>query len=267
MSKAGMTATRELAARYAAVANSLTAEELALPSACEGWSVQDLIAHASSNFQAVVEPPLASTEPSTVPAPLAEAGMSLMVDARRDWTSTQVLDELNGFAPGFLAAVEAMQAEPTASIEIPMSELGTYPLHSLADAFAFDIACHLYVDLLAPTGPITRDIAPLDDEMLTPGIGWMLTGLPQMCPGVSQILDRPVGLVLTGPGGGEWTLRPGNPYFSVVPGLSEEVAGSVESDAFAFMKWGTHRALWRDHVTVTGEADYVTRVLDSINVI
>jgi hypothetical protein len=135
MSNAGMNATRELAARYVIVANGLTAQE-----------------------------------PSTVPVSLAEEGMSLMVDARLEWTSTQVLDELNECAPGFLAEVEAMQAEHTALVANPMSELGTYPLHSLADAFTF-------------------------------------------------------------------------------------------------MKWGTHRALWRDHVTVTGEADYVTRVLDSINVI
>jgi hypothetical protein len=33
----------------------------------------------------------------------------------------------------------------------------------------------------------------------------MLTGLPQMCLSVSTVLDRPLGLALTGPGGGRWT--------------------------------------------------------------
>lgn len=267
MSRSGLQAAQELSARYAAVANSLTQEEMQRDSACEGWTVKDLVAHAGSNYQAVVEPPAPSDPPSDSPPMLAEEVMSMLVDARRGWTAQQVLDELNSFEPGWSAALEALQNEPTASVEVPMSELGTYPLHSLADAFAFDIACHLYVDLLGPTGPVIRDLPPLDHATLAPGIGWMLTGLPQMCPNVSTVLDRPVGLVLTGAGGGEWTLRPGAPLLTVENGVAQNAAGVVRSDAFEFMQWGTVRKPWRGHVEISGDSDYVTRVLDAVNVI
>lgn len=267
MSQEGLEATRTLAERYSAVVNSLTPEELALASRCSGWSVQDLVAHASSNFKAMVEPPAGDAAAADGPAPLAEELMSAMVDARRDWTSTQVLDELNTYQPGWLAALEALQQEPSASVEVAMSELGTYPLHAMADAYAFDIACHLYVDMLAPTGPIARDVDPLDHATLSPGIGWMLTGLPQMCPTVSGVLDRPLGLVLTGPGGGEWTLRPGSPLLTVEPGLADDVAAQVESDAFAFMLWGTARTPWRESATLSGDEAYATKVLDEINIV
>lgn len=267
MSQAAVDAVTELSGRFLAVANSLTPEELAMPSACAGWTVQDLIAHASSNFQAVVEPPAASQEGADGPAPRAEDLMSQLVDARRGWTSEQVLGELNEYAPGWLQALQGLQSEPTASVEVPMSELGTYALASLADAFAFDVACHLYVDLLAPTGPVVRDVPPLDDATLAPGIGWMLTGLPQMCPAVTPVLERPLGLVLTGPGVGEWTLVPDPVRLVVVAGLTDDTAAVVESDAFEFMQWGTFRKPWREQVTISGDHEYAARVLDTINII
>ncbi len=264
MSQAGLTATRELADRYALVVDSLSEDEWASPSACAGWSIQDLVAHASSNYQAVVSPP--APEPDASPMK-AEDVMDLMVRARRDWTHEQVADELRTYHQPWLDALAALQVDPTASVEVPMSELGTYPLHSLADAFAFDLACHLYVDLIGPQTTVRRDdIAPLDDATLAPGIGWMLTGLPQMCPAVGAALSRPVGLRLTGPGGGSWTLQPGDPLV-VEPGLSADAAAVVTSDAFAFMQWGTTRMPWRDHASLDGDADYAASVLDRMNVI
>jgi hypothetical protein len=52
-----------------------------------------------------------------------------------------------------------------------MSELGTYPMHALADAFAFDMWCHFYIDILSPTGPVQRPYQEPEDELLRPGIG------------------------------------------------------------------------------------------------
>ena len=272
MSEAGLKAANELCDRYAAVANSLTESEFLMPSGCAGWSVKDLVAHASSNFQVMAEPPTPS-ESSPLEgaaesvAPLAEEAMSMMVDMRRDWTSQQVLEELNTNMPGWKSALKAFQDEPSASIEVAMSELGTYPLNNMADAFAFDIACHLYVDLLAPTGPIDRDVEPLDDSTLAPGIGWMITGLPQMCPRVSAVLTRPLGLILTGVGGGEWTMRPGKPLMTIEVGIATDASDVARSDAFSFMKWGTCRTSWKGEVTITGDEEYATSVLDAINVI
>jgi hypothetical protein len=149
-----------------------------------------------------------------------------------------------------------------------MSELGTYPLHALADAFAFDMWCHLYVDLLSPGGPVQRDVPEPEDEVLGPGIGWMLAGLPQMCPEVSVVVDRPLALTLTGPGGGSWTLQPddGTPV-RIVEGGQPDAAAMVTSSAVDFVLWGTTRVPWRDCVTVDGDAAYAEKVLDAINIV
>ena len=68
----------------------------------------------------------------------------------------------------------ALQEEPTASTMVPLADLGTYPLHMMANAFAFDHYCHLYVDILAPEGPLTIEVDPGNDEMIRPGIEWMI---------------------------------------------------------------------------------------------
>jgi uncharacterized protein (TIGR03083 family) len=266
MTRSGLQASQVLAERYADVVTTLTPEEWASPSRCVGWTVKDLVAHASSNFKAVVEPPAADPTSAT-PAPLAEQAMEWMVAERRDWSTQQVAAELVEYQGGWLAALSALQDEPTASVEIPMSELGTYSLHSLADAFAFDLACHLYIDLLSPEGPVVRDLPKLDDDTLSPGVGWMLTGLPQMCPAVSGQLTRPLGLRLTGPGGGEWTLEPGESLMQVREKLTGDIAATIESSTWDFMLWGTARTPWRNVVGIQGDADYAASVLDRINII
>jgi hypothetical protein len=123
----------------------------------------------------------------------------------------------------------------------------------LADAFAFDIWGHLYIDLLAPTGPVQRDVPQPEDEFLRPGISWMLAGLPQMCPAVSKVLDRPLTLHLTGPGGGQWTLQPGEPHLVVAEGSSPDAAATASSAAVEFVLWGTARVPWRDVVLLEGD--------------
>jgi hypothetical protein len=65
----------------------------------------------------------------------------------------------------------AVQEKPFASGPLTMSELGTYPMHALADAFAFDMWCHFYIDMLSPTGPVQRPYLKPEDELLRPGIG------------------------------------------------------------------------------------------------
>ena len=81
-----------------------------------------------------------------------------------------------------LGALAAMQEEPMASMAAPEADLGTYQLYSLANAFAFDHYCHLRVDLLAPTGPIVRDLPPVDDALVAPAVGWMLIRRPAPAP-------------------------------------------------------------------------------------
>jgi uncharacterized protein (TIGR03083 family) len=263
MTAEGLRAARVLADRYAEVVADLGPDDWARPSRCAGWSVQDLVAHTGSNFRVLAEPP----DPAAPPPPVdtAEQLQDLLVAQRRGWSSTEVRTEfLDNVAPA-MAALTAVQAEPVAAAPITLTDLGTYPMHALADAFAFDLWCHLTVDLLAPGGPVARPGPAPSDELVGPAIGWMLTGLPQMCPSVSAALDRPLGLRLTGPGGGEWTLLPGQPL-TVEPGLRDPAAVAT-SPATAFVLWGTTRSPWRDDVRLEGDEAYAARVLDEVNIV
>jgi uncharacterized protein (TIGR03083 family) len=264
MSAEGLHAVRLLGKRYADVVASLSPEEWARPSRCAGWTVQDLVAHTGSNFRVIAEPP----DPAA-PAPqvdTAEELQEMLVVQRRGWSSEEVAAEFRDFVGPATTAMAAMQEADLAALPLTLTDLGTYPMHSLADAFAFDLWCHLTVDLLAPTGPVERPRPEPSDELLRPAIGWMLTGLPQMCPSVSKVLDRPLGLRLTGPGGGEWTFVPGEPLLTVVDGLHDPVA-TATSASTDFVLWGTTRTPWRDSVTIEGDAGYAERVLDEINIV
>lgn len=190
----------------------------------------------------------------------------MLVEERRPWTADQVLAELDQYRQPALDVLAAMQQEPLASRGLTLHELGTYPMAALADAFAFDLYCHLRVDMLAPTGPVQRELPPADDERLAAGVGWMLTGLPQMCPAVSEILDRPIGLRLTGAGGGGYTVAPAPDRPVVSQGIAD-VAAVATSPAHEFVLWGTKRADWRASTTIQGDRDYAAAVLDAINII
>jgi uncharacterized protein (TIGR03083 family) len=264
MTAQGLKAATVLAGNYAEVVASLTPDEWARPSRCAGWSVQDLVAHTGSSFRILVEPP----DPA-VPAPqveTAEQMQDLLVVQRRGWSSAEVAAEFLEHLGPALGALAALQDEPLATSPITLTELGTYPMHALADAYAFDLWCHLTVDLLAPGGPVERARPEATDDVLGPAVGWMLTGLPQMCPSVSTVLDRPLAVRLTGAGGGEWTLLPGEPVHTVAPGLQDPVATATSTTA-DFVLWGTTRTPWRESVEVDGDTEYARRVLDRINIV
>lgn len=263
MSAAGVDASRVLAEEHGEVARSLRPGEWSEPSFCPGWSVKDLVAHTSSNFRVLVEPP-PPAEP--VPGLTAERAQDMLVDERRSWTAEQVLAELEQYRQPALDVLAAMQEQPLAGQSLTLYDLGTYPMAALADAFAFDLYCHLRVDLLAPTGAVRRQLPAADDQRLAPGIGWMLTGLPQMCPAIAAVADRPLGLRLTGPGGGDFTVTPGPDHVAVIEGIGE-VAAVVSSPAHEFVLWGTKRADWRMSTDVRGDQDYAAAVLDAINIV
>jgi uncharacterized protein (TIGR03083 family) len=263
MSAAGLASVTRSVEEVKAVVAGLTEDEAARPSGCQGWTVKDLVAHLSSNFKETVEPSPPPAEPVVLPA---ERLMDLLVEPRRDWPWAQVRDEYLGYADGALAALAGLQEEPLASTVIPLADLGQYPMHQLADAYAFDHYCHLRIDLLAPTGPIERALAPADDALLGPAVGWMLAGVPQMQPGLERSLAAPLRLELTGPGGGSWRLAVVGGAVAVGEPVGDEVA-TVTSSAHDFVRWGTARTPWRELCTVTGDAAAAATFLDALNIV
>jgi uncharacterized protein (TIGR03083 family) len=245
------------------VITTLTEEEWAMPSGCTDWSVRDLIAHMSSNYKETVDPSPPPPEPLNLPA---ERLMDLLVDLRDGWSNEQIRDEYLQYCDAALATLTALQDEPLASTVIPLADLGSYPMHLLADAYAFDHYCHLRVDLLGPRGPIERKLPPADDALVAPAVGWMIAGIPQMQPGLEQSLTGRMRLVLTGPGGGEWDIdRDGDRIVVGAPEGDPDV--TVTSDAQAFVLWGTVRTPWRDSCALDGDQDVAATFLDALNIV
>jgi hypothetical protein len=232
--------------------------------------VQDVLAHITSNQKEFVDPtPAEPTPAEPVPAMTAEQAMEALVAPRKDWTPDELLAEYDRYADGWFAALDALQQEPMASTMSPLADLGTYPLHKVANAFAFDHYCHLRIDLLQPTGPLAIDLGEPTDAEIRPGIEWMLDGVPQMQPvELPPVVTRPLGIRLTGPGGGEWTLHPAGDdgMLSVTDGIGE-VAATVTSSAHDFVRWGTQRCDWRTCATVDGDETYAATVLDTLNIV
>lgn len=249
------------------VITSLSDDEWAMPSGCVGWTVKDLVAHMSSNYKEVVEPSPPPEEPLDLPA---ERMMDLLVEPRRDWTNEQVRDEYLAYCDGAVAGLAALQEEPLASTVIPLADLGSYPMNQLADAYAFDHYCHLRIDLLAPHGPIDRELTAADDALVAPAVQWMLTGLPQMQTGLEQRLGGRLRLELTGVGGGTWDLvrvSDGDADEILVEAATGDPDATVTSSAHDFVLWGTVREPWRDLCSVSGDESMAATFLDALNIV
>ena len=148
MSREGVQAVRLAVGEVSEVLRTLTPEEWERPSGCEGWRVQDLVAHMSSNYKEIVDPSPPPSEPINLPA----------------------------------------------------------------------------------------------------------------------ALDGPITLRLTGPGGGDYRIANEDAKIVITPGGAAGVA-NVSSDGHAFVIWGTKRAPWRDHCTVSGDGAVAAKFFDVLNIV
>ena len=267
MSTDAIVGLRAIHADLQAVLTTVTAEEWEQESGCTGWSVKDVLAHVTSNFKEMVEPTPPASEP--LPEMTAEEAMEALVAPRKEWTAEELLAEYERYRDGVFAALAGMQTEPTASTVVPLADLGMYPLHWLANAYCFDHYCHLRHDLLAPAGPLVRELAAPDDAMVRPGVDWMWAGLPQMCSrDLAPVVTAPLKITLTGAGGGTWIIGPaGEDGLVTVTETEGDAAAEVRSSAHDFVAWGTKRSDWRSACELAGDADYAAAVLDALNII
>ncbi len=247
------------------VAKSLTDDEWNRPSDCKGWAVRDVFGHMACTLHGVVDPAfLPSMNDSGT-----ESAMEPPVAERRAWPIERVVEEYETYSGQAADAFAMLQQPPAAETMIPMADLGTHPMSILPNTFLFDAYCHLRHDLLAPTGPIERPEPPRDEQRLGPTVEWMLAGLPWMCPDAASVVDRPLRLVLDGPGGGEWTVAPADAEGRVVitPGGNGYPAAVVRSGTHDFVVWGTRRRPFVDYVAVEGDTPYAHAFLDTVNII
>jgi hypothetical protein len=77
-----------------------------------------------------------------------------------------------------------------------------------------------------------------------------------------------VGLALTGPGGGTWTVRPApdDALVEVADGLDGAVAATITSTTDDFVVWATHRRPWTElSVELSGDDAYARQVVEAIH--
>ena len=273
MSELGAEAIRSLHENeIGPILRSLTPEEWAMPSACAGWRVQEVVSHMTSNMKMFVDPePMPTPDGDRQPGP--EEMAELMLGARREWTHEQVLAEYEQLVEGFLGAMAGMQDPSVGSTIANLGELGSHPTHIFSDVFTFDHYCHLHIDMLAPTGPLERDVPGPDQLRMRPTIEWMMAGLPPMCTDALSMVDRPLRIDITGPGESSWLVGPiadgTNDMVSCVEVAAGEgdPAAVVTSSAHDYISWGTQRSDWRETCEVSGDAAYAAAVLDAINII
>ena len=218
---------------------TLTPREWASASGCEGWRVQDVVSHMAAVFQQIADPASIDSGDSGK----AEVAAEVPVQARREWTVDEVIDAYEEWSDKGVAALAALQEPPMSDTEVPLSDLGTHPLHLLANAIVFDHYCHLRHDIGATVARAAE--LPREDGALTATREWMLAGLPQMC--ADELATAPaqaVNLVFEGPGGGTFVLAPGTDRWTVAEGAAPDTP-TVITTVHDFVSWGTKRSDWR----------------------
>ncbi|MEM8619474.1 MAG: maleylpyruvate isomerase N-terminal domain-containing protein [Actinomycetota bacterium] len=239
---------------------SLEPAEWAGQSGCEGWQVRDVALHMASVFQQIADP----TSVDTTPTGDTEADANAMVAGRQGWSDAQVADAYAEWSLKGVAALAALQDPAMADTVVPMSDLGTHPLHLLGNAIVFDHYCHLRHDIGAAIDR-AADL-PRENDTLSAVLVWMLAGLPQMnAAELAAAPAQPINLVFDEPAS-SWTLAPGEDGWTIAE-TAVDGAPAVRSTVHDFVSWGTERSSWRDMVTGDVDAPGVAGVLDAINVI
>ncbi|MET0704386.1 MAG: maleylpyruvate isomerase N-terminal domain-containing protein [Mycobacterium sp.] len=262
MSAEGIRALRVAAADAFDVAAELNAEQWTTPSAAEGWSVKDVFIHLGSLLELLQ----AAVNGAESPPLGIEAINEQVVAERRNWTSSVAIQFLRDQLDSGLELFSSLQSEPLASTTTQMLDLGTYPLHAIADMFAFDFVTHLRYDVLAPRGPIALSVPDLDEDRMSAAISWLMGGLEQMQPALAARVTSPLALVLTGPGGRSVLLDGRSGTLTVTePPTTVPAAATVISTTEDFLAWSTKRAPWASAVRVDGDLDLARGFLNAVN--
>ncbi|MGQ0843765.1 MAG: maleylpyruvate isomerase family mycothiol-dependent enzyme [Sporichthyaceae bacterium] len=244
-----------------ALLKDLSPDEWAKPSRCDGWTVQDVVAHMSAACHGTFGPWVVKL----IAGKDVEAGNDRDAAKRKSWAPAKVLQEYEVWS-GRLAAIQPLlQKAPLKSLPIRVSEVGVYPAKLLTSAFVFDHGLHARYDIAAALG---RSMPKPDANRVAVANEWMLAGIGAMSGDRLNWLDRKVQLVLTGPGGSTYTVEHGKKKVVAAAGGAPDAAVTVEGPAESFPEWGTGRESWRKlEVTCTGDEALGTRFLDTMRII
>ena len=228
-------------------------------SRAEGWSIQDVVAHLAAGCHAVFSPAAGKVLRSND----IERANDVMVDSRRDRSSTEVLAEYRRWSRVFGATLTAVGRTPLGGLPVPLADLGKFPARLMLGALVFDHHTHLRHDMAPALG---RPVPGTDANRMVVVLEWMMAVLSnQLRAQPLPFLDRTLSITLTGPGGGTWRVAPNG---SVAIGAVESSAAQITAVAFEFPEWGTKRADWRDRdVSIAGDDDYAATFLDAVDIV
>jgi uncharacterized protein (TIGR03083 family) len=203
----------------------LSPTDWAAPSGCEGWTVQDLIAHLGALFWATVD---ASKLPDVSGMP-TEAGQEMLVQCRRGMSASAVLED---YVEVSEVALQRLAELAAVDMELPLGDLGTYPASLIPAAYSFDHFTHIRADLFRPRGPLTGPPPPADEFRLESVLDWAEAALPQQNPDAV--------------GAGLFELQVTGPGARVISFGAGQATATVSSDAFTFIRWVTQRGSWEE---------------------
>jgi uncharacterized protein (TIGR03083 family) len=242
---------------------SLTPAEWATPSTCEGWSIQDVLAHMAGIAHGVFTPWMVKF----MTTKSIERNNDADVETRRSWEPAKVLAEYEKWSSRMVKLLALGQRPPLAKAPFKVGELGVYPMAQVASASVFDTHLHLHYDMAPALGRTLPTPAPGTIAVINE---WVLEGIPKMCREALSFMDRPVTITLEGPGGGSWGLvpSPGGKAARVQPAPVTGSAAQITAAASEFALWTTHRKPWREQdVKLDGDEAYATRILDAVRVV
>ena len=242
--------------------HQLDDDEWSRPSACEGWTIKDVVAHLGAASHGFFTPWVVGLMLDGD----VEAHNDRDAEKRRGWEPERVLREYERWSRRAGVAHAALQKPGLRSLPIRLAEVGTYPAHQLTSAIVFDTGLHLRHDMATALG---RTAGPSDDNRLGCTLEWMFAGLSPMTGDALAWLERPVEVNLVGSAGGTWTVAPGKSgRVAVTAGTTDDPIAAIEGDAASFPVWGTRRQPWREvDVSLKGDEDVAARFLDTMRII
>lgn len=228
--------------------------------------MQDVITH-TTELMALLVSAVSGRAPQDGPVTGIEQVNEVAVHNRAEWTPH---DTLNAFSTQFAIAepvIASLQVPTLATAEAPLLDLGTYPLHAIADMFAFDLTTHLRWDVLAPRGPVLADVGEPTDAQLAGSLNWLTAGIAQMQPELIHALLVPIGLRFTGPAGRAVTVRPRGDSIVVGDGIDDDVWATVTSAGIDALAWMTTRRPWLECTEIDGDVAVTAKFLDALDLV
>jgi uncharacterized protein (TIGR03083 family) len=253
-------ALRQERAELLALCRDLDDADWQTDSAAKGWRVQDVVAHIGSGCRAVFTPAILNLSRSKD----LERTSDFFVNQRRDWAPAQTLAEYERWSGRLLVMAGAISRTPLAAFRMPLAELGSFPAGLLlGGAMVFDHHTHLRHDIMPALG---KPVPGSDANRMAVVLEWMFSVLGnQLSAARPSWLLHPVAILLEGPGGGSWLVRPNG---SVVLGRADSATTLIAGYTLEFPEWATRRVDWRDRdVKISGDVESATRFLDALHVV